>query len=315
MSDPYARRQTAFSLVAATVGLGMALLLGETVASQAPLPRIQVLPLSGPVRVVDGTPVWRTSEGSDARENDACDGDSVLLIGSSILYGSGLSADQSLGPALQSRLPGVCAHNHAQPAFTFDNQRVVAAEQLERGAPPDIVVWEIWQNSVNRLDVIGDAAYNFGELAVDGGGVPSVLGLGPGANRALFARSALVRQLSVRLAPRRTNHALQPRWQALADGPLREALQALQAAGSAPLLVLMPPLDQPFADSAADPYVGYAPVRAMAQELGLPVVDVAQALSGQPVEDLRLDPCCHYNAAGQQAVADALAPEIRALLR
>jgi hypothetical protein len=302
-------------LVAATVGLGMALLLGEWVAGEAPLPRIQVLPLSGPVRVVDGTPVWRASEGSEARENAGCEGDPVLLVGSSILYGSGLSATESLGPALQARLPGACVHNHAQPAFTFDNQRVVAAEQVDAGAPPQVVVWEIWQNSVNRLDVIGDAAYNFGELVVDGGGVPSVLALGPGANRALFARSAMVRQLSVRLAPRRTNHALQPRWQALADGPLRDALVALQAAGSTPLLALMPALDRPFAESAADPYVGYAPVRAMADELGLPVVDVAQALSGQPVEELRLDPCCHYNAAGQQALADALAPEISALLR
>ena len=315
MTDPFARRQTAFALVATTAGLAMAVTLGECVAARSPLPRIQVLPLKGPVRVVDGTPVWRTPEGSEARENAACEGTNVLLLGSSILYGSGLSPEDSLGPALQTRLPGVCVQNHAQPAFTFDNQRVVAAERLAQGEVAPVVVWEIWQNSVNRLDVLGDAAYNFGELVVDADGVPSVLALGPGANRALFSRSAMVRQLSVRLAPRRTPTALAPGWAALADGPLRTALQTQLAAGAAPLLVLMPPLDRPFAESAATPFVGYAPIWQVASELGVPVLDVAGAMADQPVEAVRLDPCCHYNAAGQQALADLLAPEISALLR
>ena len=75
-------------------------------------------------------------------------------------------------------------------------------------------------------------------------------------------------------------------------------------------MLLMPPLDRPFAESAASGYVGYGPIRELAESAQVSLVDVAAELSGQDVEALRLDPCCHYNAEGQQALADMLAPMI-----
>lgn len=313
MADP--RRQTAFALAATALGLLLGLAVAEGVARQLDLPRIQTIGLGGTARLVDGVPVWRDPEGSPARENADCAGPRVLLLGSSILYGSGLEPDASLGPALEARLPGLCVENLAQPAFTFDNQRAVADERLARAPTPEVVVWEVWQNSVNRIDVIGDAAYNFGELEVDAGGVPSVLGFGPGANRALFAASALVRQLSVRLAPTSRTGALAPRWEAFADGPLRGALDRVREAGATPVLVLMPPLDRPFAESAAQPFVGYVFVEELAAREGVAVVDAAGRLAGASHEALRADPCCHYNPDGIQALADVLAPEITAARR
>ncbi|MFT4974312.1 MAG: hypothetical protein ACI8S6_000194, partial [Myxococcota bacterium] len=310
-------RQILFALTATTLGLLLALGGAELAARQLTAPRVQQVPLAGTARLIDGVPVWRAPTGAAERENRACEGEAVLLFGSSIFFGSSLPPEDTLGPPIQAALPGTCVENHAQPGFTFANEHAIARERLaEPGArPPAVVVWEIWQNSINTLDVIGDSAYNFGELAVDAGGVPSVLALSPPANRALFARSAVFRQLTLRAASLRPPTQLMPRWEAFAAGPLTDAIAEAEAAGATVILALLPALDRPFSESASAGYVGYEPVRRLAVSAGLPLVDVAEQLAGQPVEALRLDTCCHYNADGQKALAEVLAPFIGSALR
>lgn len=301
-------RRTLFALTATLLGLLAVTLLVEGLAATQDAPRVQQVSLYNSVRMIGDVPVWRDPRDSPARENVSCEGRRTLLFGSSILYGSGLEAADSIGPHLQEAIPGTCVENYAQPGFTFANQWAVAQERLAEPPAPVVVVWEIWQNSINTLDVIGSYAYNFGELKVDSGGVPSVFGLTAGANRALFARSATYRYLTLRLAETRPAALQQRQWEHFADTSVREALVASRRAGREVVMMLMPPLDRPFAESAAAEFSGYAPIRRLADNTEVTLIDVAAELSGRDVEALRLDPCCHYNPEGQRALAEILAP-------
>ena len=87
---------------------------------------------------------------------------------------------------------------------------------------------------------------------------------------------------------------------------LQEAL-ALAAAHEMTLVVVyMPTLSQPFAESAAHPLASYGPARHAFAAVDAVQVDAAALLTDASYEALRLDPCCHYNAAGMALLAERL---------
>ena len=50
--------------------------------------------------------------------------------------------------------------------------------------------------------------------------------------------------------------------------------------------------------------IGYDYVQAFARREGLRTFRLENELRQHPVEEVRLDECCHYNTTGHQALAD-----------
>ena len=74
---------------------------------------------------------------------------------------------------------------------------------------------------------------------------------------------------------------------------------------------MMPPLSVPFAQTAVHPPPGYTVFAAATAAQGIETIDVAAALWDAGHEALRLDPCCHLSAAGQDALGAVIAAAIR----
>lgn len=300
-----------FALLASLGGLLLTLAVVElALRSSPPQAHVQIVrPDQAQMRLIDGVPTWR-GEGSEAREDRGCTpgpgGARWLMLGSSIFFGSGLDPAQSPGAQLQQALgPAHCVHNFAQPAFTFQAQAAVAEEALE-ALHPSRVLWEIWDNSPLEYVMAGDTAYNLHGFVVGADGLPQVAGVPPALSRWLLPRSRAWELLALRSAPR-DYPEMASVWQRFVQQRLRPTLRRLQEQGARPALYLAPHLDRPFAEQRADPRDLYAPVEALAQELGVPALRGEVLLADQDVQAIRLDPCCHVNAAGARVLAEALA--------
>ena len=125
------------------IGLGVGLAIGELVLRRGTWrPPVQIIRGFG-LHSVGGIPVW---EQSDDRQNRACveehpERTRVLFFGSSITYGTDLTAAEAFTTALQARLnevrptPGFCVLNFAQPGFAFDQKFAVAQVEVPRYRP------------------------------------------------------------------------------------------------------------------------------------------------------------------------------------
>lgn len=81
-------------------------------------------------------------------------------------------------------------------------------------------------------------------------------------------------------------------------------------------LLWLPPLDRPFADQLKNPnpkldeklikVVHFQAVKKYATQHSLPLLDLRELLKDLNVEDIRLDPCCHYNQNGHEIIAERL---------
>lgn len=308
------------------MGVGLFLATAEVaVRTWDPTPRLQIIRSEDhdgeegvPIHRVDGEPVWEDF-GTVPRRNAGCDGDAatdVVLLGSSITFGVRLAPEDTVGARLQGLLDGArpwCVRNHAQPGFTGRSKLAAAKEALPALAP-EVVLWEVWHNDGGGYTMIGPDAYNLTSLPVDEQGYPRGL-LPGGLHRAAFRSSAFYHYLTLALAQPPEAGKLEA-WQAYVDGVLPEVLALTEAHGGRLGLVLMPPLHQPFAESAKrtrEGLPGYLEVVTWAEAAGVPYLDVADALRGEDVEALRIDACCHYSAAGSARIAEVLVPFVEAL--
>lgn len=291
-----------------------------------PTPRVQIVVdaprnLEAPgLHTLHGEPVWRQI-GTTPRENPDCDGARrVLLLGSSILWGVGLPAEQTVGPRLQATLnatdgPGRwCVHNHAQPAFTSAGKWAVGRDAID-ALQPDVVIWEAWMNDAGGFTRLGDAAYNLTGVPTDDAGYPTPIVPMPGAlHHGLFHLSEAWRYATL-ASVRPTRDGREAAWRHLTDHTLPAARDAVEAHGGTLIVVYAPRLDRPFAQSVqehATEVQGYRHVRGWVERSGTVAYDLAEALAGRDPEDVRLDPCCHYDAGGHEVLARTLSPWVRA---
>jgi hypothetical protein len=269
------------------------------------------------LEVLDGVPIWQARYGRD-RSNAQCvpapGGARVVLMGDSIFHGVMLPVQDTLGPRIQATLPGPegCVYNLAQPAFAMENELAIARRDFATWAP-DVVVWEIWSNSPSHFTVVGESAWNFGRLALDRGGVPSVFGLEPVLNRRLFRLSGLYRWLTLGRA-RTVRRPAVVVWQEFVHTGLAQALSVTHETGASLILVMASSMERPFAETLSNERIGYALVKEWGAAHQVPVVDVAQEWIGHDPLDLRIDPCCHMNAQGHGLLAELLAPLVAAEL-
>lgn len=307
------------SRLAAVLALGMGALMAgvgvEVVARGRPLERIQVVELVPlQAEVVEGTPVWRTTSSTPQRMGTPCGGaPEVVLVGSSILWGSGLTDEDSPRVQLAGRLADACVTLLGQPAYTFENQRVEVRRHLEAHTPR-VVVWEVWANSPRRWSIVGDVAYNLGFQSIGGDALPSPLGLSPSANLWLFAQSAAYRHVVVSGLTSDPRHlpVLSPRF---AAAVMRPELSALVDRGVSVILAYMPALDQPFEVTATSRPALYTRIEDQTEGVARGVW-VADEMAERSVDvvSARADTCCHYSASGSAVLADILAEAVQPLL-
>ncbi len=301
-----------------------ALALGEVlVRVSRPHPPVQIVTHRHGLEEIGGIPMWK-QPGSEERIDADCFSRGprpagVVLVGSSIFFGAGLAADQSLGTRLQERLDRAygqnapCVSNLAQNGFRFDQKYAVAREFL-RSHRPRLLFWEIWASDVEGYVKLGRRAYALGGIHVGRDGYPSAFGLPSPFNRVLFEKSRLYEYATLVLASRERPGDVRPLWKRFAERKLPLAVDLARQSGSQLVFVLCPPLSAPFSESARKPFPGYKSVVAFARAHGVPVISLADELSGRDYLRLRQDSCCHYNAEGQKILAEVLFHRARDIL-
>ena len=163
---------------------------------------------------------------------------------------------------------------------------------------------------------LGDRIYYAEAFQRDAEGYPTfAFGLSGPWHRALFERSRLYNYLTFAVAPQCSGDACIPDFPKMIREQLAPAVGRARGVGAGSLIVIATPLDRPLPEIVADPPPWFAPVVRWAADEGLPLVRLEQLLADQDVEAIRLDPCCHFNAAGMGLVAERLAPHVLAAAR
>jgi hypothetical protein len=297
-------RAPAKRLVAVVLGLLLGPLLGEAwVRVTKPDARTQIIAPQPELEIwaLGETRVWR-GEGGLEREARGCQAsDRVLVLGSSILYGAGVEADQTWSSKLA--LPGTCVHNLSGSGYGVEAKLARLEAELPE-LSPRLVVWEVWANDANRFIWVGSRGYSLNpSIPLDARGVPNAWGLPPVLNEGLFRASRAYELLTLT--------GIEPSdGQPDLLGPLERVREGVEQAGAELLLVFPPTLDKPLSASVEEPTDFQRKVQPWAQQRGLRTLALAELLADQDHEAIRLDPCCHYNAGGHAVLAERLAPHL-----
>ena len=320
--------RTRRGVATAGVMLAATLVVGECIIRIArPTPRVQMVHPGrmselgvGDFRIVDEVPVWGTRR-DELRHNRQCaderpDAPGVLVVGSSILAASGLKPEEAFSVLVQAHLEAqgpACVVNLAEGAYTFDNQLVVAREVTESWSP-EVIYWEIWQNSPYRWTMLRGTAHRFQDVALGADGYPNVFRLPSAVNRTLFHRSRLYAFATLALVTESDTNS----WADFAESRLPEAVELAQEVGAELVFVFCPSLDRPFADSlrawdsdGQDALVNrYRTVAEFADRHDLDTIRLEEPLADDDVELLRMDACCHFAAPGHRRLADVFEADL-----
>lgn len=316
-----APRHLKFALGAVLVGgIGGALLAEAVLWLWDPPLRVQRVQAGGHVRMHGhGADVYWVNEAPHAARiragcPDGAAGPRVLLVGSSILYGSGLTPQESSGPLLRAALaerglPDACVINASEPGANFATE--LAYIRAEHTAPAALLVWELWGTSRFTYVRSGGSAYNMGDLETGPDGLPDPWRLG-GLNRLLMRVSGWYARAAIAAAPAPPPAAGLDLWTPFAAQAVPAMLEEARARGSRLLVVSFPALDRPFAAQRDQIEISYRPVLDAVEAAGAATLELDRALEGHRLEDIRRDTCCHYNPHGLGVVngliADAGAP-------
>jgi hypothetical protein len=277
----------------------------------------------GAVRIstLSGRVVWEEvpwhEPGAETRQNLPCDDQAahrVHLYGDSIAFGSELSIAESPGQqlrdALARRQPGApwCVQNLAQPGATPYVARAFADAHLPTSRPA-LVILELWYGGNHVPLRAGDVVYYPTGMLTDADHYPTFAFGWTGAwHHALFDRSRFWAWSTFAVNPR--CDACEPTWDDLLNGDVAAIVDGARAVGAEPVLWVAAPLDVPFAQTRAQPPDWTASIDAWAAARRVRVVHTADLLADEPVEAVRLDPCCHLNADGARDVAAGLVEQL-----
>lgn len=281
------------------------------------LPRSQII-RGNCLRSVDGVPVWGCgTEPQDARrENRACVEEHperirILFFGSSITYGSGVSAAETFTTDLEERLnrwradPGFCVLNFAQPGFQFEQKHAVARAEVARYRPA-LILWEIWVE-FREFKILGEAAYAISDFNLRPDGFVGIEGVPDGLNRFLFLHSRLYEHLALRFGEPATDGL--PEIEAATKfcrERLADTVELARSTDARLVAYFAPRLDRAFSQSAAAPEQRERVIREFLRTQAVPTYLLADELRDLDYLALRLDPCCHYNAAGHRALVPVM---------
>jgi hypothetical protein len=261
------------------------------------------------LHTVDHVPVWEEAD-AGGRQNRTCVDQHpgrtrVLFFGSSITYGTGLSTEETFTTALEERLnqvrpaPGFCVLNFAEPGFSFEQKYVLARQEGARYKPA-LIMWENWEEWQD-YSMIGNTAYGTTNFVVRPDGFIGIAGVPDALNRFLLLHSRAYEFLTLTLGERAHLPVDREQATAFANTRLIKVPELAQSLGAKLAMYLTPPLDRPFAETAAAPPAWHSVLLEFAQAHAIPMYVLQRELLNQDSSQLRLDGC-HYNAAGHRAL-------------
>lgn len=279
-----------------------------------PRPRVQIsrpvlLDVPGGVfEMAGGQPIWRHL-GTEARWNEGCVRPgtlNVLLVGTSITFGSGLGPADPFSVKAQALLdqqePGRwCLLNVAQPAYTGAQKEAELALAIERWHP-EVVLWELWGSDADHYTMIAGDAYNFGATELNAHGLPSLLPLPEPVETWLFVHSQLYQYAATALGT--GTRPDEERWADWAAGTLPRIGETVSSSGARLGFFVPTRLDRPMAEMAADSTRVERAATPWLTEHGAPVLRFAEALQDSDPADIALDPDGHLNAEGHTRLAE-----------
>jgi len=299
-----------------TMGLGAGEILIRWINPRPPVQVIRSDKVSfGAVPSADGTPVWHML---GDREHYSCaalhpERDRIMIFGDSIAFGSGAEPEPAFPALLEQRLntqypvPGFCVMNFATPGFGFDQSWAIAQQEIPRWKPK-LVFWEIWGEGV-RYVMLGKDAYSLAVYVKDRNGYPFLSFVPEALNWRLFLHSRMYQFAVLRwgatrneLSPAEDTAFLRSNYAKLTD---------FTRAHDVRLAIFFPsPLDRPFKQSIwnSKPQWMWEHVYDQFSARDVSVYDLPSELADQDFEELRADPCCHFNAQGHRVLAQRFEP-------
>ncbi len=284
-------------------------------------------------QMVHGAPQWSVMptfapilEGRECQDDRsarqvALIGDSVLQVSDQDPHALGVPGDtrtrlaSHMALKLQDALNAAgpqrwCVRDLAQSGY-LPYQFHAALQTAHARAPVDVVVLEVFKED-GRYTPIGQDLYNLQGWRRTAAGSPNPWGWVPDPLQdTLFRRSAAWAYASLAWGgPDPTT----PDPQGSLDGAYRETVDWSRVHGLDVLLLQVPMLDIPFAQSAEAGAGEWASLESDAAARGVGVLRLAEALKDQDVTQLRMDTCCHYGPAGHAAIARVLADALLARL-
>lgn len=262
-----------------------------------------------------GVPVWKFPELHRPPCSQRRPGaPRISFLGSSITYGVGLKREETLPSLVEEDLahatPAPCSDDLAEPGFASAQQLAVARVSLT-AAPSALVVWEDWDPS-KVYSAVGDFAFDARGRDLDARGVPVVAFVPSFVGDPLFRFSAAYEYATLALVPRAETFDEMAPLDHVCKDMLGEVQQRARVSGGKLVVLQAVALDRGF-DVPRGP-TSEQVIADCARQRGIPVFSIAQILADQPVEAVRLDPCCHLNAHGHALLAERLAPKLAALL-
>jgi hypothetical protein len=310
-------------LVGGLAGLGLFLATGEGLLRWLnPTPRAQIVRDGEhmPLQERHGVPVWWSPQterfwdlGCVERHPDA---PRVMLIGDSIFRGVLVEDERNFSALVRQQAEAatggpVCVMNVSEPGWSFQQEWAVVQDLLPK-LKPDLVILEAWSNQPESYVQVGDAAYRFGPVVRGSGDRPHLFE-GP-IDDLLFRRSRLWEYTTLALARSQKVGEVEEVWGAFLFDRVTPLVEAVTVGGGELLVVASPPLHQPFEATLAERQAAlvteeevgqvgnlgraYAMFEAWTQLYGAAWIDLAVELKAEPVELVRLDECCHFNARG-----------------
>mgnify|MGYP002633285164 CR=1 FL=1 len=259
---------------------------------------------------VEGIPIWKDAD-TEPRWNTACvaanpEARPLLVYGSSILYGAGLKAEEAFTSALQRHFGTTrCVMNFAQQGSSMQTKYARALETLPKYPGSDILM-EIWHGDRSEYVMLGNSAFGLRDIRVDKAGYPDPFRVPAPLNGLLFRSSRTYEYAALAMSTpafkdRMEDHVL-PRLDAILE-------MAVKYDSTLSLVFAVPLQENPMPLAAETP--GYAAIIAWADAHAVPWSGLGELLADQDVLDIRMDPCCHFNAHGQSIIAERVVPFLR----
>lgn len=286
-----------------------------------PAPRRQMIRSWYCLRSLGGVPIWGCEDQDHMdRHNRECaekhpERTIVQFYGSSVSFGSGLPAREAFSTALNARLnevrptPGYCVMNFAEPGFTFEQKLAVARREVPRFKPA-LIMWEDWAEWFD-FTLIGDTAYGTYGLRVRPDGFIGLPYVPDPLNRFLFLNSRFYEYAALTFPEPADEEPSQDSPEihdanVLVARRLPQVPELARANGAKLVMYLAPPLNRPFSEIVADPPGWHRVLLEFARSRGIPAYLLQKELIDSDYMDLRMDDCCHYNAAGHRALVPVM---------
>jgi hypothetical protein len=156
-----------------------------------------------------------------------------------------------------------------------------------------------------EYSLIGETAYGTSGYVIRPDGFIGIAGVPDRLNRVLLLHSRLYEYLTLSFGER-FNREPEQEAKAFVSDRLIRVPQLAESVGAKLVLYLAPPLDRPFAETAASLPDWHRLIVDFAQAHGIPVYPLQLELIDQDYLKIRQDPCCHYNAEGHRALASVM---------